>query len=345
MEFSRKAMIKVLAKFGKIQSKANPFYDVGILECKENTLKFSYVGNNYHYVFAMGCTGNLEKTVIDLASFKKLLPLSKNKMARIENGILDSLYHIKSDLDISKIPEIREAIFSSHKELTIKKDEYLHLSKFVSDNTLRPFMCGIHIHRNLSEGVNCNLVATNVYSMVVKPEFIDRMCPDISVVLPIIPVISDITLKIGDTMTECTQIFEGTYIKYTVKHIDEQFPNYNRVIPATETMSQLQFNGKHFLDALHVLKPLVDKKSKVIDLEFIDSTIILSVGDTKIPVVSEFFIKNENHSNKFRFNIDYLIPCIKPDTLNYFHYSESNRAVIISSNDNCLRVVMGMIID
>ena len=159
----------------------------------------------------------------------------------------------------------------------------------VSDDETRFFMNGVYFEKN---GDNLILVSTDGrrLAFVSKP-----LCQGISDFSPAIvpPKILNIILKrapsegfISFAVVEKMIFVKFGNYQFTSVLIDGQFPNYNRVIPETQSF-KFEVEKKELQDALRRVGLLVDKKAQRVYFEISSGLLTISSQETEIGIAKE----------------------------------------------------------
>jgi DNA polymerase III subunit beta len=190
-----------------------------------------------------------------------------------------------------KFPEFTSPTNLSFFDIPVKEfKEMINQTVFsVSDDETRYFMNGVFFEKKEDK---LQLIATDGRRLAFIDKSFGIMIPDFKgVIIPpkILNIINKratdegpLSIAVGDKNI----FFRFSNYEFSSVLIEGQFPNYNRVIPASQAFS-FQVETKDLMEALKRVALLVEQKSRRIFLTVSSGTLIISSQETEIGTAKE----------------------------------------------------------
>ncbi len=159
----------------------------------------------------------------------------------------------------------------------------------VSDDETRYFMNGVYLEKQESK---LNLVATDGRRLAFISKDLGISIPDFKSVIIPPKILSVINKRAGDegpvsiAVGEKNVFFRFGNYAFSSVLIDGQFPNYGRVIPASQDKS-FEVDTKELLEALKRVSLLVEQKSRRMYLTVSPGTLTISSQESEIGTAKE----------------------------------------------------------
>ena len=199
-------------------------------------------------------------------------------------------FQLKS-ITSDKFPEFTSSSNLSFFDIPVKEfKEMINQTVFsVSDDETRYFMNGVFMEKKDDK---LQLIATDGRRLAYISKTFGIMIPDFKgVIIP--PKILNIINKrasdegpISIAVGEKNIFFRFANYEFSSVLIEGQFPNYNRVIPASQSYS-FQVETKELMEALKRVALLVEQKSRRIFLTVTSGTLTISSQETEIGTARE----------------------------------------------------------
>jgi DNA polymerase-3 subunit beta len=190
-----------------------------------------------------------------------------------------------------KFPEFTSPTNLSFFEVPVKEfKEMINQTVFsVSDDETRYFMNGVFLEKKDDQ---LQLVATDGRRLAFISKSFGIMIPDFKGVIIPPKILTIINRRASDegplsiAVGEKNIFFRFGNYEFSSVLIEGQFPNYNRVIPASQSFS-FQVETKDLLEALKRVALLVEQKSRRIFLTVSSGTLTISSQETEIGTAKE----------------------------------------------------------
>lgn len=217
----------------------------------------------------------------------------------------------------------------------------------VSDDDARFFMTGVlfdYQHNVLK------LVATDGRRLsLARKEMTEER--SFAVIVPTKPLLLLRKLALGQgtvevLIAESSVMFNLDNQRIFSNFIDGQFPNYQRVIPESQSFT-VRVNRDDFIDAIRRVSLLADQKSQRILLEFKGDKAIISSEESELGLAKEEIdIEFNGPESLIAMNFQYLLDPLRvfPDPDVFFLFSDTKRAVTLrpSPDKNFFHIIMPM---
>lgn len=190
-----------------------------------------------------------------------------------------------------KFPEFTSAEGVSFFDIPVRdlKKMISHTIFSVSDDELRYFMNGVFIEK---EEQKLKMVATDGRRLAFISNDMDFLLPDFKGAIVPTKILNIVSKRSPDEGSVSVGIGEkniffrfGNY-EFSSLLIDGQFPNYNRVIPESQSHS-FQINRRELMEALKRVALLVEQKSRRIYLNISSGALTISSQETEIGAANE----------------------------------------------------------
>lgn len=190
-----------------------------------------------------------------------------------------------------KFPEFTSPTNLSFFEVPVKEfKEMINQTVFsVSDDETRYFMNGVFLEKKDDQ---LQLVATDGRRLAYISKSFGIMIPDFKGVIIPPKILTIINRRASDegllsiAVGEKNIFFRFANYEFSSVLIEGQFPNYNRVIPASQSFS-FQVETKDLLEALKRVALLVEQKSRRIFVTVSSGTLTISSQETEIGTAKE----------------------------------------------------------
>ena len=199
-------------------------------------------------------------------------------------------FQLKS-ITSDKFPEFTSSLNLSFFDIPVKEfKEMINQTVFsVSDDETRYFMNGVFMEKKDDK---LQLIATDGRRLAYISKTFGIMIPDFKgIIIP--PKILNIINKraseegpISIAVGEKNIFFKFANYEFSSVLIEGQFPNYNRVIPSSQSYS-FQVETKELMEALKRVALLVEQKSRRIFLTVSSGTLTISSQETEIGTARE----------------------------------------------------------
>jgi len=262
-------------------------------------------------------------------------------------------FQLKS-ITSDKFPEFPSSEGSTFFDLPVKEfKEMITQTVFaVSDDETRYFMNGVYLEKNSEKLV---MVATDGRRLAYCAKAYESPIDDFNGIIVPPKILNLITKRAGDEGIVSFAVAEktifvnfGSYRLSSVL-IEGQFPNYQRVIPESQTNS-FMVNRAEFIEALKRVSLLVEQKSRRIYMNLGPGILAISSEESEIGTAREEIpCRYDGEDVTIALNYRYLEEPLKVMDCESvtLHFTEPNRAITVKSvpEKDYFHIVMPMQLD